>query len=34
MTLVYASIGLVLYGWPVLLAMFMIWWAARCWRRA
>lgn len=32
MTLIYAVLGLVLYAWPVLLAMFMIWWAARCFR--
>jgi hypothetical protein len=33
-TLIYAILGLMLYAWPVLLAMFMIWWAAWCWKRA
>lgn len=28
----FAIIGLMAYGWPVLLAMFMIWWAARCFK--
>jgi hypothetical protein len=25
-------IGLVAYAWPIPLAMFMIWWVARCFR--
>jgi hypothetical protein len=29
----FALIGILLYGWPVLLVMFMIWWAARCFAR-
>jgi hypothetical protein len=31
-TAIYFLIGLIAYGWPVLLAMFMVWWAAWCFR--